>query len=345
MAMSKSASIAASDVNHSAESELHRTIPDLFEEWTARTPEAEALIHEGARLTYQELNRKANRLAHYLIDLGAGPGTRVGICLGRCQEMVVSLVAILKAGAAYVPLDPKYPSERLQFMMEDAELALVVTQESVAEKAPSAERMIILERDAQDIVRHPDHNPPAVCFPESPAYILYTSGSTGRPKGVCLCHRNAVRLVNHASYADLTPDHVFLQFVSISFDVAAFEIWGALLNGARLMIFPAITPSAEELGNWLSRHPVTTLFLPSGIFHQMVEADTGRYLCNVRQLIAGGDVLSLRLSRKVLSLYPNCRLINGYGPTENGTFSTCGDIREMPSDAASVPIGKSIANS
>lgn len=310
-----------------------------------QTPEAVAVAYEGTQLKYRELNQQSNRLAHYLMELGIRPGARVGICVERSLEMVVGLLAILKTGAAYVPLDPRYPQDRVNYMIEDAELDVLLAQEKLAAGISSEARLVVFEREAQKIARQSEENPVVFRTPDSLAYVLYTSGSTGSPKGVRICDRNTLRLVTNTNYADFSSKQVFLQFVSLSFDVAAFEIWGALLNGACLTIFPAYTPSGEELGRWVSQSPVTTLWLTSGLFHQIVESDTGKYFHNLSQLLAGGDVLSLNLVQKFLKLYPNCRLINGYGPTENGTFSTCGELREMPADAATVTIGKPIPHS
>ncbi len=325
---------------------LRRTIPEIFEEQAQQIPDTVAVVYEGSELTYRELNEKANQLAHYLRALGVMPGARIGICVERSLEMVIGALGILKAGAAYVPLDRNYPQERLSYMVEDAEAEVLLVQARLLEKVFSSRaRIVVLEDERERIAQQPKQNLPSQATPDHLAYVIYTSGSTGRPKGVCICHRNAVRLVTNTNYADLGPDQIFLQFVSISFDVAAFEIWAPLLNGARLLVFPAYTPSAEELGEWILEHPVTTLWLTSGLFHQMMEMDNGRYFRHLRQLLAGGDALSLRAVQKFLKLYPDCRLINGYGPTENGTFSTCGELREMAPDATSVPIGRAIANS
>lgn len=335
------APLASNDASH-----LQRTITDFFEEQVRLTPHSVAVVYEGAELTYQELNQRANQLAHYLQSLGAGAGSRVGICVERSLEMVVGVVGILKTGAAYVPLDRNYPQDRLHFMLEDAEVEILLAQERLSEIIPSSKAItVFLDSEGEKISQHAKENPGNPLSPDHPAYLIYTSGSTGKPKGVWICHRNAVRLVRNTNYADLGADQVFLQFVSISFDVAAFEIWGALLNGARLVVFPAYTPSPEELGEWILQSPVTTLWLTSGLFHHIVESDNGRYFIHVKQLLAGGDVLSLRLVQRFLNQYPDCRLINGYGPTENGTFSTCGELREMPADSATVPIGPPIANS
>jgi len=325
---------------------LQKSIPEIFAEQVRQTPDHVAIEFEGLELTYRELNERANRLAHYLIGLGVKPGARIGICVERSLEMVLGMLGSLKAGATYVPLDRNYPQERLAYMVEDSQAEVLLAGEKLAEKVSSSRaRLVIFEREREGIEQQSSENPLIQITPDHLAYIIYTSGSTGRPKGVCICHRNAVRLVCNTNYADLGAGQVFLQFVSISFDVAAFEIWAPLLNGARLIVFPAYTPSPEELSEWVLHHPVTTLWLTTGLFHQLMEIDNGRYFRNLRQLLAGGEALSLRAVQKFLQLYPDCRLINGYGPTENGTFSTCGELREMPPNASAVPIGKAITHS
>jgi amino acid adenylation domain-containing protein len=322
------------------------TITDIFQEQASRTPHAIALVYEGAEFTYQELNCRSNQLAYYLESLGVKTGDRVGICMQRSLQMIVGLLGILKAGAAYVPLDQSYPQERLRYMMQDAGAEILLTEEKLAPKFADPRLKLVVLDDRRDRIRQqPEDNPFRGITAGHPAYIIYTSGSTGTPKGVCICHRNAVRLVVHTNYADFSSNQIFLQFAPISFDAATFEIWGALLNGARLMIFPAHTPSIEELGEWIVHSGVTTLWLTAGLFHQIIEVDFGKYFRNVKQMLAGGDVLALAAVRKFLHDYPDCRLINGYGPTENGTFSTCGELREMSADSSSVIIGRPIANS
>ncbi|MGH8651887.1 MAG: amino acid adenylation domain-containing protein, partial [Gammaproteobacteria bacterium] len=175
------------------------------------------------------------------------------------------------------------------------------------------------------------------------AYVMYTSGSTGRPKGTSIMHRSVVRLVKQTHYADLTATEVFLQFAPISFDAATLELWGSLLNGARLVVFPAYTPSLEELAEVLRQYRVTTLWLTAGLFHQMVDQRL-EDLGGVRQLLAGGDVLSVPHVRKVLKAIRGGKLINGYGPTENTTFTCCHPLTEVGQIGASVSIGRPIAN-
>ena len=320
-----------------------RTIVQLFEEQAAQNPDATALLFGGERMSYGELNARANRLAHHLKTQGIVTGTMTGVCLERSFDMIIALVAILKAGGAYVSLDPAYPKERLKMMVDDARIAILVTAEKWKGHFHADLKTVCLDADRDVINRESDADPadPEGLGVESPAYVSFTSGSTGRPKGVSVPHRGVVRLVKQTNYAHFGRSEVFLQFAPIAFDASTFEIWGALLNGAVLAIFPPHAPSLAEIGDFIQRNGVTTLWLTAGLFHQMVEENIVS-LRGVRQLLAGGDVLSVPHVRKALEQLPGCRLINGYGPTENTTFTCCHRI--LGADRRSIPIGRPIAN-
>jgi aspartate racemase len=321
-----------------------KTVHELFEEQAKKTPQAEAVVFGRERLSYGQLNERANRLAGFLSKRGVGPEVLVGLCVERSLEMVVGLLGILKAGGAYVPLDPAYPKERLAFMLEDTGAPVVLTQESLSESLPEGQfERVRLDADWPEIARESAENPPSEATAENLAYVIYTSGSTGTPKGVSIRHRSVVRLVRETDYATFGPEEVFLQFAPISFDASTFEVWGPLLNGARLVVMPPGFLSLEELGAAIKRHKVSTLWLTAGLFHQMVETQIDG-LRGVRQLLAGGDVLSVPHVERVLRELPDCRLINGYGPTENTTFTCCHTVRRDEPLGASVPIGRPIAN-
>ncbi|MCP4657026.1 MAG: AMP-binding protein, partial [bacterium] len=332
----------------------------LFEDRVAAAPEAVAVVLAGSepprQVSYRERNRQANRLAHYLRARGVGraPEVCVGLCVERSLEMVVAILGILKAGGVFVPLDPSYPAERLAFMLEDlrtpdGRAAVLVVQERLAEELaipPSVRselRLVRLQSDGPTISEYSPENPRPEVTAENLAYVMYTSGSTGRPKGVGAVHRGVVRLVRETDYARLNAAEVFAQFAPISFDASTLEIWGALLNGGRLVVFPAYTPTLQELGAVLERHRVTTLWLTAGLFHQMVDENL-EGLSRVRQLLAGGDVLSARHVRRVLDQLPACTVINGCGPTENTTFTCCRPMRAAAEVGEPVPIGRPIAN-
>lgn len=302
------------------------TIHSLFEEQVRLRPDAVALLFEERRISYSELDQQANALAESLGRKGVRRGDFVGVCLERSPRLIAALLGVLKAGAAYVPLDPDYPVERLEYMQRDAGVKAVLT-------------------DADEFWARPPGSPiapPGAGAATDNAYVIYTSGSTGQPKGVVVPHRGVVRLVKETNYANFGHDEVFLQFAPATFDASTFEIWGALLNGATLAIYPPRFESLSQFGEVLRRFGVTTLWLTAGLFHQMVENNL-EALSGVRQLLAGGDVLSAASVKTVLRALPRCRLINGYGPTENTTFSCC---HTLPADwnGDSVPIGRPISN-
>ncbi|MEA2692905.1 MAG: hypothetical protein QOJ16_2292, partial [Acidobacteriota bacterium] len=313
----------------------------LFAAQAATAPEALAVVAREGRLTYRQLDRRANHLAHRLRRAGVGPESLVGIAAERSLEGIVGLLAILKAGGAYLPLDPTYPAERLAFMIADAGASVILAQPDLAAALPTGgARVVALAGEEKE-----RDDPPAVWTgPESLAYVIYTSGSTGRPKGVAVPHRAVVRLVKGTGYARFDAAEVFLQFAPVAFDASTFEIWGALLNGSRLAVHPPGTPSVAELGRFLAESGCTTAWLTAGLFHEVMDSAPAS-LSGLKQLLAGGDALSPPHVRRALSEL-GCTLINGYGPTEGTTFTCCNplNVGDLDRLAASVPIGRPIAN-
>ena len=304
------------------------TIDRVFAEAVRRDTEAVAVAMDGVSLTYGELERRSNQLSRHLAARGVGPGSRVGISMERSPEMVIGLLGILKAGGSYVPLDPGDPDERRGFVLRDAGISLVLDAQLVRDPAIAGE--------SDDPVERP-------VSATDDAYVMYTSGSTGEPKGVVVTHRNVVRLVSGQAYAEFGPDQVFLQMAPLAFDASTFEIWGALLHGARLVLYPAGPIDLSELRATLERHGVTTLWLTAGLFHQVVDADVGA-LSGLRQLLAGGDALLPDRVSHAMRALPGVRVINGYGPTEATTFSCCFDATSGVPFDDSVPIGRPLAN-
>jgi aspartate racemase len=322
-----------------------RCVHQLFEAQVERTPEAVAVVFEEQRLTYGELNARANRLAHHLRALGAGPEVPVGICVERSLEMVVGLLGILKAGGAYLPLDPDNPPERLAFMLQDAQAPVVLTQARLRPRLPRSQaRIVCLDADAEAIARHSGSNLASEVSADNLAYVTYTSGSTGQPKGVEVRHRGVARLLCGVDYVSLDPTETLLHLSPLAFDASTFEIWGALLHGARCVLFPEQVPTVGGLGRVLAEHRVSVLWLTAALFNTIVE-DAPEILAGVGQLLVGGEALSADHVRRALLRLPATTISNGYGPTEGTTFTCCYRIPSARAvDAASVPIGRPIAN-
>lgn len=321
-----------------------KSVAQLFEEAAAKYPEKTALIFNSSVLTYCELNRRANRLAHHLREKGVGDEVMAGVCLERSPEMIIALLAILKAGGAYVPFDPSYPRERLDFMLADTAAAVMVTQKSLVATAVADRNVPTIVIEESVPAAGNDENPPPIGGSRSLAYVMYTSGSTGRPKGVLIENRSIARLVFNTNYCSFGPNEVFLQAAPISFDASTFEIWGALLHGATLVVMPRQASSLEELARAIREHGVTTLWLTAGLFTLFVDEHL-EGLRPLKQLLAGGDTLSARHVRRVLENLPAITLVNGYGPTEGTTFTCCHVMRQGDAVPDSVPIGRPISNS
>ncbi len=320
------------------------SVPELFEQQVELRPDAVALSGGGRQLSYRELNEQANRLAHHLRGLGVGPEVLVGICLERSADLVVALLATLKAGGAYVPLDPGYPRDRLAFMLEDTAAPVLITDSELQRALPHFDGAVVrLDADADAIAAEPADNPTAGARSDSLAYVMYTSGSTGTPKGAMIEHRAISRLVRGAEYIDFGPDEVFLQLAPVSFDASTLEIWGALLNGARLAIFPPEPPTAEGLAEVIRTEGVTTLWLTAALFHH-VAAEAPATFSGLRQLLSGGDVLAVEHVKAAVTALDGGRFVNGYGPTETTTFACCYQVTETTELGDSLPIGSPITN-
>ena len=322
-------------------------IHQIFEQEAEERGDAIAVEFDQENVSYKELNRRANVLAHQLRRQGVGPEAFVGVMLERSVEMIVSLMAVAKAGGVYVPLNLAEPSARLRFILKDSGIAIMITSKQIADRMPDTSQLIVVCVDTDEfrsatLETEFANNPVNTVGPENLAYLMYTSGSTGNPKGVCIAHRNILGLVKSANYAELNSEEIFLQFSPVSFDASTFEIWACLLNGARLVVFPPGTPSLNEMVEFISRTQVTTLFLTTGLFHQFIDADLGS-IGTVRQLLTGGDVLSSTHLSKALETIEHCQFVNCYGPTESTVMVCC--YRVMPDySATSVPVGRPISN-
>ncbi|MCZ8521356.1 non-ribosomal peptide synthetase [Paenibacillus caseinilyticus] len=326
-----------------------QTIHGLFEAQAARTPDRVAVVMERERLTYRELNGRANRLARVLRERGAGVDTPVGILAERSPEMIVGLLAILKAGAAYVPLDPEYPQERIRYMLEDSGASLVLT--TLGDVKLGQTEIIRIQEAVSSAV--PSGNPEPVGTSRSLAYIMYTSGSTGRPKGVMIEHHSVVNRIHWMQKScPLQPDDVILQKTSISFDVSVWELFWWAMAGAQLCLLPpGHEKEPRQIIKAIDDHGVTTLHFVPSMLQQFVEhirtVPEVRKLISVRRVFASGEALGLPLARRFqeeLTAPNGTQLINLYGPTEATVDVSFFDCAELGAHHSSVPIGRPIDN-
>ncbi len=323
-----------------------KTIHELFEEQVMKTPNNTAVVFEEKSLTYQELNQRANQLAHYLRKRGVMPDTLVGICVERSLEMIIGILGILKAGGAYLPIDSQYPKDRIHFMLEDTKTPLLLTQSYLKNSLPQEIKasVIFLDSEWQAISQEDIQNPTHEVCPYHLAYSIYTSGSTGRPKGTNVCHQSVSRLLFGVHYVNLNSKNNFLQMAPISFDASTFELWGALLHGARCVLYPERIPTSNELEKIIKEYNVNTLWLTASLFNSMMN-ERPQILSNLQQLLVGGEALSPSHICQAIKAFPSIDFINGYGPTESTTFTCCYKIpNDMTKNPIFVPIGQPIGN-
>lgn len=334
-----------------------RTIHALFEEQAARTPHAVAVRYGTDAITYEELNARANRLARHLRRRGVAGGALVGVWLTPSLDMIVTLLAVLKAGAAYVPLDPSDPVERLRVMLEDAAVAAVVTtsmhaasvdeaMSNASSAGASSGRPAVIRLDAEEaaLALESPENLASTGTAADLAYVMYTSGSTGEPKGVAVPHRAVVRLVRETDYLDFSPTHVFAQMSHASFDAATFEIWGALLSGSTLIGVPkTVAVSPGDLAKAIQDDGITVVFITTALFNH-VARELPSAFTGVRTLLTGGEAADPAAMRRILEESRPGRLLHVYGPTESTTFATWHHVASVESDDTTIPIGRPIAN-
>lgn len=318
-----------------------KSICQLFEEQVERTPDQIAVVFEEQQLTYGELNERANRLARTLRAEGVQPDQPVGIMAERSPDLIVGILGILKAGGAYMPIDPGYPETRIQYMLEDSGAKMLLTKNHLPGHIDFGGKTLNL--DDSHIYDGDGSNLEPVSGPYDLAYIIYTSGSTGMPKGVMIEQRSVARLVKNCNYVTLNETTRILQTGAVVFDASTFEIWGALLNGGRLyLVNNEVILNAGKLKEAIRDYGITTMFLATSLFNQLSQRDS-RLFGGLQTLLVGGEALSVPQVNLVLRDNPGLVLMNGYGPTENTTFSTVHWIEGEQS--GTVPIGRPISRS
>ncbi|PHM22404.1 non-ribosomal peptide synthase/polyketide synthase [Xenorhabdus ehlersii] len=329
-----------------------KLIHQLFETQVVHHPDTIAVVFEGQTLSYGELNCRANQLAHHLISLGVHPDDRVAICIERSLDLIVGLLAILKAGGAYVPLDPTYPTERLAYILEDSEPVALLAQTTQADRlsnsVPMSMSTVILDAQESLLAEQPTHNPDMQVLglmSHHLAYVLYTSGSTGLPKGVMVEHRNVLRLIINNGFTDIGPNDCIAHCANIAFDASTWEIWSALLNGARLhVVSQSVLLHPVHFCDSLIKGEISALWLTAGLFNEYLDSLKPLF-GQLRYLLVGGDVLDPRKIQQVqLAGFQPAHLINGYGPTEATTFAATYTITSPVDVTRSIPIGRPIAN-
>ncbi|MCE9521688.1 MAG: non-ribosomal peptide synthetase [Alphaproteobacteria bacterium] len=318
------------------------TVHAIFAAQARARPQAPAIKFNNQTSTFAQLDESSSRLADVLVELGVTRGSLVALLAQRAPEMIIAMLAVLKAGAAYVPFDPAYSDERLAFMAADCDPVVIIAQSSCADRVIGSGAQHTVHCFEDLLRRTPMRSAPAEPSSgrgEDPAYVMYTSGTTGRPKGVVIPHRAILHLVRDQTYFEFSAEQIFLHLTTLSFDPSTLEIWGALLNGGQVAIVPQHDHhSLDDIVAAIEQHQPTSTCLTPGIFHLLVDhklADLGP----LRQIMVGGEILSPSHVRKALDALPACRIVNAYGPTECTTLITHYSASRTGWGSGSVPIG------
>lgn len=324
----------------------YQCIHRLFEKQVEKTPNAIAIVYKDEQLTYQELNQRANQLAHYLQFLGIKLEDKIGVCIERSPLMTIAILGILKAGGAYVPLDAAYPVERLTFMLEDVKCPILLTQTHLSNQLPvdDIKQVINIESEWENISQYSSDNLLTQVTPDNLAYIIYTSGSTGTPKGTEIPHRSLIGFMFGVDYIKLDADNIWLQHSSVSWDMLTWELWPSLVCGGRCVLFPDNIPTPENLSRVIKEQGVNILFLTTALFNLIIDT-MPEGLSGIKQLLFGGESVSVPHVHRALKLLPETQILHGYGPSECTAITSCYRLpKQLDENIASIPIGKPIGD-
>lgn len=320
---------------------------ELFARTAMKHASSKAVLSDDATLAYAELEARSNQVAHALAERGIGNGDLVALLATRSCDTIVTILGVMKAGAAYVPLDPAYPEARLAYMLQDAKARLVL----VGPGGDEAARALNLRSEALSFAdlfaaaaACPTRAPEVAVGADDPIYVMFTSGSTGKPKGIVVPHRAVVRLVTEQTYAQFGPDTVFLHLAPLAFDAATLEIWGPLLHGGAIAVVPAVKPTLEEISRAIRSHGATTGWFTTALFHAIVDEHVETF-APLKEVLTGGDVVSPMHVRRMRQALPHVDLRIFYGPTENTTFSTSYPVPSEWNEDEPLPIGETISRS
>jgi amino acid adenylation domain-containing protein len=327
--------------NTKSEYPKNKTINQLFEEQVERTPDNIAVVLGKEQITYRELNEKSNQVASLLRDKGINVTAVVGLMTDRSLEMIIGIMGILKSGAAYLPIDPDSPKARINYMLNDSNAQILLTQDKFINGIEYDIQIVNLN---EDYSKEDSKNLKWLNCSIDIAYIIYTSGSTGIPKGVVISHYNAIRVIRNTNYIEINENDTILQLSNYSFDGSIFDIYGALLNGAKLVLVEKETVvNMKKLGALIKQEKISVMFITTALFNVLVDLDISS-LKNIRKLLFGGERVSVSHAKKALEYMGKERIIHVYGPTESTVFTTYYFINEIGAEDKTIPIGKPLSN-
>ncbi len=321
-----------------------KCLHEIFEEQVRRVPKKTAIIFGNMSLTYEELNSRANKVARYLRSRNIQTGDFVGICVKSSIEMMIGVLGIVKAGCAYVPLDPNIPQQRIKFIVDDINSKVILTESELVEHVTEYAEIICLDTDWDRLENENNTNLNIPMTSDHIIYMIFTSGSTGKPKGVRTMHYNVAALLCNTNHMRVSEDDVFLKVNNFAFDISTWEIWSPLIYGASMIGIPEkIKLNPQEFASFVYEHGITMAYLPTALFHS-ISLEVPSAFKKMKLLVVGGEPLDPSRSRDVLNNNPPMEFVNAYGPTEVTCTSAWYNVYNLPKQASNVPIGRPISN-